>query len=205
VTAPKRSSGKVGARKPYKGVSKPLVVTWPELKSTLSPTSPGDSAKVSTVTVTLASGAIATVRRGSGRDLLAASRLVDTEKDGPMAIVLAQMALCTVVNGKQATFKQVASSKFKDAWELLEIWGMLNRSHPRQPCPSCAGTGVESRLVIGERRDLPSGKPFNRPKGSCPSVAARPSHTGTSKRQGKPGTRRRAQVSATSALPRSRF
>ena len=85
--------------------------------------------------VTLPSGRAATIRRGKGRDVLRASRMVDVNKEGEFAIALAGLSLKVTVEGKPLTYEDVLELPEEDVWFLLGEMG-LGKSSPPNTSPS---------------------------------------------------------------------
>jgi hypothetical protein len=69
---------------------------------------------------TLPSGKVARMRKGKGKDVIAASRIVGSEMaTNPMAIVLAGVAVKTTFDGQYVTYEDLLEFDEEDVWELL--------------------------------------------------------------------------------------
>lgn len=71
-----------------------------------------------TKTLTLPSGALATLRRGKGRDLMRAQRIVPGNAE-PMAVTFALIAELTEINGKPIVYEEVLEMDLQDVLQLL--------------------------------------------------------------------------------------
>jgi hypothetical protein len=65
------------------------------------------------------SGLDVVVHKGTGRDILAASRMIDTQRDGSMAMVFALCALKCTFNGERKTYEELLDLSDDDAFELM--------------------------------------------------------------------------------------
>jgi hypothetical protein len=68
---------------------------------------------------TLPSGKVAKMRPGTGRDIQRASRIVDTQKDGGFAVVMATAALKTTVDGRPLTYEDLLDLDDNDCWDII--------------------------------------------------------------------------------------
>jgi hypothetical protein len=72
-----------------------------------------------TKTIDLPSGKKATVRPGTGEDIIAASRMCDMQRDGAMGMMMAMVAVKCRVDGQALTFEDVKAMSDNDVWVLI--------------------------------------------------------------------------------------
>jgi hypothetical protein len=69
--------------------------------------------------VTLPSGKVAKIRKGKGRDIQCASRLVDPQRDGFMSLIIAIVARKTILDDQPITYEDLLDLDEDDAWVLI--------------------------------------------------------------------------------------
>lgn len=67
----------------------------------------------------LPSGVKLVVYKGKGKDILAASRLVDTQRDGSFALMFALAAIKCTFNGERRTYEDIVELSDQDSFALL--------------------------------------------------------------------------------------
>jgi hypothetical protein len=93
------------------------------------------SAPAPTKTITLPSGKTALVRRGKGKDLMAAQRALSVggASDGP-GLIMALIAQLTLIDGQPIVYEDVLEM---DAADVLELQGeIVGANFPSPPQPS---------------------------------------------------------------------
>ena len=98
-----------------------------------------------TKTIRLPSGATAEVRKGRGKDLMRAHRVV-RGKDDPMAIALALIAELTNIDGKPIVYEDVLEMDLADVLTLqTEIMGSDFQLPPLPSSPASSTSDSQSR------------------------------------------------------------
>lgn len=67
----------------------------------------------------LSDGRVAKVRKGKGRDIQRASRVVDMQEVGQMGLIMASCAIKTTIEGVPLTYEDMLELPEEDCWSLM--------------------------------------------------------------------------------------